>query len=212
MDIAPKIYVDFDDVLCETGRELTALLQRLHGRSVAFEEMTSFDLGVAFGLSSEELSAFMIAASEPELISVLKPIDGAIDALRKWHDQGCEIHVVTGRPPAIFEASKQWLEHHAVPHTSLLFVDKYGRHDLNENIVTLSSLSEIGFCFAVEDSPSLVHYLSDTLGIFVAVFDRPWNRGLSTNAPSGRTKRCHSWDEVVQNCGVFIDKTKPLLP
>lgn len=206
MSIAPKIYVDFDDVLCETARELTALLQRSHGKSVTFDDMTSFDLGVAFGLNPEELSAFMIAANEPELIGLLKPIDGAIEALRKWQNQGCEIHVVTGRPHTTFEASRQWLERHAVPHSSLVFVDKYGRHDPNENTIALSSISEIGFCFAVEDSPSLVHYLSVTLGIFVAVFDRPWNRDLSTNGTPGRIKRCHNWSEVVQNFGVVIDK------
>ena len=205
MKVTPKIYVDFDDVLCETARELTALLQRLHGKTVGFDEMTTFDLGEAFGLSAGELSAFMMAANEPELLSLLRPMDGAIEALRDWHNQGCEIHVVTGRPPIALEASRQWLERHAIPHTSLSFADKYGRHERSNDAITLSRLSDMGFCFAVEDSPSLIHYLSDTLGIFVAVFDRPWNRSLST---SGRMRRCHSWEEVMESFSVVMQNQR----
>jgi hypothetical protein len=46
-----SIYVDFDDVLCETARALVALLQSHFGRTVAFDDVISFDLAVSFGLN-----------------------------------------------------------------------------------------------------------------------------------------------------------------
>src|ERR1051326_873007 len=151
------IYIDLDDVLCETALEFASLLEKRHGRKVDFNQITSFDLGTSFSLNPSELEDVLRAAHEPQILEILKPVAGALDAVKVWHDNGYEIHVVTGRPASTFEASKQWLTRHEVPYTSLTFVDKYSRHNSN-NIqlqpVPLSQLSEFGFCFAVEDSPT----------------------------------------------------------
>jgi uncharacterized protein len=203
--VAPKIYVDLDDVLCETGRELSRLARRLHGRSVDFDEMTSFDLGLAFGLNPDELAAFMTSANAPDLLANLEPMEGAVEVLTEWHRLGYEVHVVTGRPPITARASKQWLERHDIPHSSIIFVDKYGRGDSSHGHIPLGSLSDIGFCFAVEDSPSFVRYLSERLGIFVAMLDRPWNRACSFESKiAPGVKRCFNWRDVMETFGLVL--------
>lgn len=204
-----KIYIDLDDVLCETALEFLSLLESRHGRKLTFDQLTSFDLGVSFGLSHIELAEFMAAAHEPQVLKLLKPVDGAIDAIKLWYEKGYEIHIVTGRPPSTLKASQQWLVMHNIPHTSLTFVDKYSRYDLNETTplpVPLGELQSFGFCFAVEDSPSFVNYLVKTLGIPVALFDRPWNRNyVPEGAIAQKVLRCRGWRDVMYIFSLSIE-------
>ena len=62
------IYVDLDDVLCETARGFLGLLQREFDRRVAFEDIRDFDLGVSFGLDEIE---HLVAPSEDGVASRL---------------------------------------------------------------------------------------------------------------------------------------------
>ena len=45
-----KVYVDFDDVICETARDLSALAERLYAIRVPYPAIRAFDLHDAFGL------------------------------------------------------------------------------------------------------------------------------------------------------------------
>ena len=50
---AIPVYLDFDDILCETARAFTGLLHREFGKSVAFEDIHTFNLGESFGLAEK---------------------------------------------------------------------------------------------------------------------------------------------------------------
>ena len=188
----PPIYVDLDDVLCETARGFLGLLRREFDRRVAFEEIRDFDLGVSFGLDEIELERFFERAHDPELLAALVPISESIETLAGWTRAGHEVAVVTGRPTRSREDSRRWLERHRVPHDSLTFVDKYGRAAIDAgDAVPLAALEPRSYRFAVEDSLATAHYLRERLDIPVLLLDRPWNRGSS----AGIT-RCGDWREV----------------
>ncbi|MDQ3807650.1 MAG: hypothetical protein M3298_05730 [Thermoproteota archaeon] len=203
-----KIYIDLDDVLCETALEFASLLENKYGRKVEFNQITSFDLGISFRLTPSELEEFLLAAHEPQVLGILKPVDGALEVVKLWHHKGYEIHIVTGRPTSTFEVSKQWLKLHDVPHTSLTFVDKYSRHNFNDTQiqpVPLTRLSEVGFCFAVEDSPAFASYLARKLNVCVALLDRPWNHlFIPEEDISAKIIRCRGWEDIIHNFDVFI--------
>ena len=93
-----RIYVDFDDVLSESARALTKVLQQHYAKTVAFDDITSFDLSVSFGLTAREYAHFMHLAHDPNLLSALEPIGGAVDALNELVSMGYEIAIITGRP------------------------------------------------------------------------------------------------------------------
>ena len=78
----PPIYVDMDDVLCETARGFVSLLEREFGRRVSFDQIHDFDLGVSFGLDPVELERFFEIAHRPELLTDLDPLPGAIETVR----------------------------------------------------------------------------------------------------------------------------------
>jgi uncharacterized HAD superfamily protein len=59
----------------------------------------------------------------------------------------------------------------------------------------LSELSADDYCLAIEDSHDMALYLGGTLGLPVALLDRPWNRNGDEPLPAG-VVRCEGWAEL----------------
>ena len=196
-----RIYVDFDDILCETARGFTEVLEREFGKRVAFEEIFSFDLGRSFGLSPEDVAELMRRMHEADVLAKLQPVKGAIPAVQRWRRAGFEVDVVTGRPPSTRDVSEQWLAAHGLPFSVLIFVDKYARGHKDHGatrVVALSELCRMQFRFAVEDSPGMVRFLAENMSMPVAVLNRPWNAdelGVRPDA-APRVHRCRDWAEI----------------
>lgn len=201
MDLTRQVYVDIDDVLSDTTIIYPRLLERYFGKKVSFEEITSFDLGKSLGLNQSELAEFMHIVHSPQIISKFAPIDGAIDTLSKFISIGYEIVVVTGRPPSVQKLTEEWLNNYHIPYNCLLFVDKYSRESSNASypfVKTLKELSDMNFCFAIEDSSDMAKFLSRNMKLPVALFDRPWNRNSQFSNP-GSAKliyRCLDWNDI----------------
>ena len=63
-----NIYVDFDDVICETARDLSALAARLYGIEAPYDTIKAFDLHEAFGLNEDQYLRLMAVAHSREII------------------------------------------------------------------------------------------------------------------------------------------------
>ena len=188
------IYVDMDDVLCETAQHFLVVLDREFGKRFSFDQLTNFDVGASCRLNPHEREQlYRIVHRADELLSI-EPMAEAIDVLRRWREAGYEISIVTGRPPDTYEPSVEWLTRHRVPYQNFMIVDKYGRFTPETTIgITLSDLASHQFCWAVEDSPGMAKYLADQMGIPVALLDRPWNR---TNISHALIGRYNHWHEI----------------
>jgi len=81
-----RIYIDFDDVLCETARALSEAAKVVFQRDVPYEEITVFNLQHAFSLSGDEIDQLMDLAHEVEFLAALEPVPGAVEAVRKLRD------------------------------------------------------------------------------------------------------------------------------
>ena len=195
------IFVDLGDVLGETVATLLRLLERLHGRRLALDDVSVFDLERAFGLDASTWEEFMRAAHADEVLLEIAPRPGAARVLRRWSDAGHPVAVVTGRPPSTEALSRRWLEHHAIPHHDVHFVDKYGRPDWRggtRRALPLEEVTRMSCSLVVEDSLGTAAFMAERLRVPVALLDRPWNRderGLSEEA-RGRITRCADWEEV----------------
>ena len=66
MSTSQTIYVDMDDVLCETARGCLAIIERKFGRRVSYECLTNFDLGQACELGPEETAALYHIVHHPD--------------------------------------------------------------------------------------------------------------------------------------------------
>jgi uncharacterized HAD superfamily protein len=196
MDYMQTVYVDMDDVLCQTAQHFLTILERDFGKRFTFEQLTDFDVGQACEITAEERADLYRIVHQGEELLNIPPIPGAIDVLQQWSTAGYEIAIVTGRPPDTYEPSVQWLKKHRVAHDSILIVDKYGRFVPDgSRCISLEALMNHSFCWAVEDSPVMAMYLASQMKIPVALLDRPWNR-KDTNHELVR--RHHSWIEIAQ--------------
>jgi uncharacterized HAD superfamily protein len=195
MQAAKTIYVDMDDVLCETARGCLAVIEREFGIRIAYEQLTTFNLGQACGLGPEETAELYRIVHQPDELLKLAPIEGAIPTLNQWLAAGYRIAIVTGRPPITAECSLEWLARAQVPYHSFTVVDKYGRFATENTAVSLSELANHQFSFAIEDSPTMANYLAAIMGVEVKLFDRPWNRTCATHP---KIARCRHWSEIAQ--------------
>lgn len=188
------IYVDLDDVLCETARGWLAIAEREFGKTIHYDQLNTFEIGEACGLRAHEIRELVRLAHHPEELLAMVPIPEAVQVLNEWSEAGHEIAIVTGRPPASYEASLEWLERHRLPFHDFTIVDKYGRFATENTIaITLADLAKRKFSFAVEDSPTMAQYLAETMKVPVALLDRPWNRLDGAHALVARYK---DWSEI----------------
>ncbi len=181
------IYVDLDDVLCETARHFLVIVERQFNKRIAYEELTDFDVGSSCGLSPAETDELYRIVHRPDELMQMAPIDAAITTLRQWAANGYQIAIVTGRPPESFEPSTAWLARYRVPHHSFTMVDKYARFATDNTVaIGLDELAQREYCWAVEDSLPMAQFLATRMELPVALIDCPWNRGAADHANVGR--------------------------
>ena len=193
-----RVYVDFDDVLCETAQGLAVLALEMFGRQVPFEKIHAFDLRVAFDLHLEQYLALMERAHEPDFLRALPVMPGCVACLQQWQGEGHEVVVVTGRPSFTHRVSRDWLERHGLLSLPVLYVDKYNRrHPVPVDAPPFLSLPELlqqHFDVVIDDSPVVLDVLQARAAGHTIVFDRPWN--WTYGCAGGRTTRCCGWQEV----------------
>jgi uncharacterized HAD superfamily protein len=195
-DYMQTVYVDMDDVLCQTAQHFLTILERDFGKAFILEQLTDFDVGQACELTAEEREELYRIVHQGEELLSIPAIPGAVKALQQWSAAGYEVAIVTGRPPDTYEPSVQWLKKHGVPYDSILIVDKYGRFAPDgSQCISLEGLMNHSFSWAVEDSPIMAMYLASQMKIPVALLDRPWNR-KDTNHEL--VSRHHNWTEIAR--------------
>lgn len=192
-----KIYIDFDDVICETARYFTKLARELFDIDLPYSQVQFFNLKKTFDLNDEQYDELMIAGHRPENLLAYDETEGASDIINKWIDAGHEVSVITGRPFDSYEPSRKWLDDHNLGRLPLYCVDKYGRENFNQDFsysMTLKELYNLTFDFAIEDSPAAFEHVNHFDNCIVSVYDRPWNK--QAEFPNDRFVRCHNWNEI----------------
>jgi len=186
-----NIYVDFDDVLCETARGLRGLCKLVFGRDVPYEDIRDFDLRKSFSLSEKEYEAIMAFAHNDLAIQCYKPMPDAAETLRSWQASGHATSIVTGRPPSTRNASLAWLRDNGFPELPLVFVDKYNRNKKGDGSLTMEAFNALPFDLAIEDAPTAIALLQQRADCRVIVFARPWNTACAPHL-----ERCANWREL----------------
>jgi uncharacterized HAD superfamily protein len=189
-----SIYIDMDDVLAESNLTFLTVLEREFGKKKDYSQITTFDLQTSFDLSDDEYAHFFDCIHRPEEMILHAPVAGARETLNIWRDRGYRICILTGRPLDTVEVSIKWLARHDFAHDAFSIVNKYGRQSSEGgDAISLETLSTQAFDLAVEDSGTMARFLSEEMGIRVALLDRPWNRSISFN---GNVHRCADWMEI----------------
>lgn len=196
-DKSMRIYVDFDDCLCETARFFSDIALKMFDIDVPYDKVRFFNLQESFSLTDEQYEQIMIEGHKPEALLSFEETPGASDTLNEWIDKGYEVSIITGRPFSAFEPSREWLDKHRLEKVKMYCLDKYGR----ENFIKDSSFSlelddyyKMKFDYAVEDSPSAFRFFKHLPDLKVMVYDRPWNR--ECEFPGENYQRCYDWEAI----------------
>jgi 5'(3')-deoxyribonucleotidase len=192
-----KIYVDYDDCLCETAKAFTRIADLLFGKKVPYEKVRFFSLQESFELNDEEYKELMEFGHRPEVLMAYEETPGAARTLNAWIDQGHEVYIITGRPFTSYEASRRWLDEHGLTRIKMYCLDKYGRHPSaaeSDYNMTMEEYYQLKFDVAIEDSPLAFRFFDHLPEMKVLVFDRPWNR--SECLPGTNYTRCMDWDTI----------------
>ena len=78
-----KIYIDFDDVLCETAEYFTKIAKEMFGIDVPYRQVQFFNLQKSFDLNDEQYEALMKAGHLPENLLNYEETPGASEAINK---------------------------------------------------------------------------------------------------------------------------------
>ena len=194
-----KIYVDFDDCICETARSFSKLATEMFGKNVPYENIRFFDLDKTFELNEEQFVQLMTRGHLPEVLLSYEETPGASKVINEWSEAGHEVSIITGRPFSVYEPSRMWLDEHGLKDIRLYCLDKYGRDSFYKNSdfnLKLDDYYKMSFDYAVEDSPKAFKFFDHLPDLKVMVFDRPWNREVEF--PNGNYKRCFDWEQVRQ--------------
>ena len=192
-----KIYIDFDDCLCETARNFVDLVNRLFGKTVPYEEIRFFNLQSSFSLTDEEYAEMMMEGHRPEVLLSYVETPGACRTVNSWIDAGHEVSVITGRPFSAYEPSLEWLDAHGLKRVKLYCLNKYGRDSFIKNSdfsLELEDYYKMHFDIAVEDSPTAFKFFDHLPDLKVMVYDRPWNRDCEL--PGKNFSRCSDWEMI----------------
>ena len=192
-----RIYVDFDDCLCETARSFSELAAKMFGKDVPYEKIRFFELDKSFDLNDDQYEQFMIRGHEPDVLLSHEETPGASAVINEWISCGHKVSVITGCPFSAYEASRKWLDNHGLQKAELYCFNKYGRDSFIKNSdfsLELDDFRRMNFDFAVEDSPKAFPFFEHLQDLQVLVFDRPWNR--ECDFQNERYTRCFDWETI----------------
>lgn len=199
-----RIYIDFDDVLCETARYLVGVARKLFGARVDYEAIAGFDLQHSFALSATQIGELMHYAHREEVLKAYQPTPGGLAALSTLEQRGCELTIVTGRPAASHPGSRAWLQQYDFEHLPIIYLDKYGRQFASQSgllatydtppTLDRAAFDKLTFDVAIDDSPTALDLLAERTECRILVFDRPWNRDYAIRPNMTRVK---TWDEIL---------------
>ncbi len=195
-----KIYVDYDDCLCETARNFSDLAVEMFGKNIPYEKIRYFELDKSFDLNEEQFVQFMSKGHEPDVLLSYEETPGASEVINEWLSEGHDVSIITGRPFSSYEPSRQWLDRHGLKDVKLYCLNKYGRDGFikdSDFSLELEDYYRMKFDVAVEDSPKAFRFFDHLPDLKVMVYDRPWNR--ECELPGDNYTRCAGWELIRQN-------------
>lgn len=182
--LAPaQIGFDFDGVIADIGEAFVRLACAKYDYcDLELENISSFQVDECIDLPRSAIEQIFDDILHDSIGTGLKPIDGAIEALKRLGGHGA-VTIITARPQV--EPVRDWLMHHFAPHRCDITLVSSGHHDDKERFIR-----EHGIVHFIDDRVETCTMLAES-GLKPMVFTQPWNRGQH-NLPS-----VSSWAEII---------------
>lgn len=158
-----RIAIDIDSTLHHYWDVLSEVSIRRFGIELPYDEQ------LTWGVTRLRPDQFALCAAEShtdQRILASKPYPGAVEAVRRWHEEGNFVHITSHRDLSCHDATARWLEHIGLPYD-----------DLHCSLDKVSRCVELHIDVLIDDCPG---NLSEAIerGITPATIVHPWNRDL----------------------------------
>ncbi len=158
-----KIAIDIDSTLHHYWDSFAAAAKRRFGVSLPYEHQVTWEIDQ---LKPEQLKACIAETHGEDAVLSAEPYPGAVEAVRRWHEQGHWIHVTSHRAAESHDATARWLERIGLPYD-----------DLHCSYDKVARAVDLGIDVLIDDSPVNLRRAIDE-GIRAATIVHPWNRDL----------------------------------
>lgn len=173
-----RIAIDVDSTLHHYWDVLSEISQRRFGVELPYEEQ--FTWGIT-RLREDQLALCIEESHSDERILAGRPYPGAVEAVRRWSEEGHYIHVTSHRAMVCEPATARWLAELDMP------VD-----DLCCSYDKISRCVELGIDLLIDDSPINLAAAIER-GIGTATILHPWNAELCDEE---EVIAAHDWPEL----------------
>ena len=174
------IGLDIDGVIVDLGSVILPLLSEVCNRKVAYQDLSSWDLGEALNIDESTLVATWERILKSDLLLHAPAISGAIEGLSAIGNH--EIWLVTGRPLSTRDLTLSWFRDNKVHYDHIVFSRRGSKLSAGPK-----------FDMFVED------FVDEALafagaGIFTILFDQPWN---TTSTLPENCQRVYDWNAIL---------------
>jgi uncharacterized HAD superfamily protein len=159
-----RLAIDIDSTLHPYWDQLAEIAQRRFGIELPYD--TQFTWAID-RLDREQLKACIEETHSPEQVLAAEPYPGAVETIRRWHDEGHFIHITSHRAADAHPHTSEWLKQIGLAHDELYCSDD-----------KLSRCLEIGIDVLIDDSPDTLVRAVEA-GITAATLEHPWNRDVA---------------------------------
>jgi len=159
-----RIALDIDSTLHHYWDLLDRIAQERYGVSLPYAEQR--DWGIT-ALEREQLIAVVEETHTDENIEAAEPYEGAVDAVRGWHEAGHWIHVTSHRRTSCDPATRRWLDATGIPYD-----------DLHCSFDKITRCAELDIDLLVDDSPVNIRRAREA-GMLAATLIHPWNEAVA---------------------------------
>ena len=158
-----RIAIDIDSTLHHYWDQLQAVAKRRFGVDLPYEHQHTWGISQ---LRPEQVKCCVEETHRERHVLAAEPYEGAVEAVRAWHEAGHFIHITSHRSTDAQVVTERWLDAIGLPYDEVyLSYDKVTR------------CREIGIEVLVDDSPvNLERAMAE--GIVPATILHPWNREL----------------------------------
>ncbi len=200
-DLSPStntlIGVDCDGVLA-SDRLLWQRMRKHFPEHIParYEDLQTFEWPRA---TPETTALCLELSADPLFMSWLQPMPRMITALRRLHDEGYRLHVITARPQCVRRATARWMRRHGVDDC----VEAITCVDGGAAKVPLAR--ELGCAAFIEDNHATAEAMG-AAGIRSYLLDAPYNR-----MPTEESIRVRGWHKLLDDLTLNVPARQPAL-
>jgi uncharacterized HAD superfamily protein len=158
-----RVAIDIDSTLHPYWDLLAAVAKRRFGVELSYDRQVVWEIA---DLRPEQLRVCVEETHRPDQVLAAEPYPGAVEAIRRWHEDGHFIHITSHRHSDAHDATEEWLRRIGLP-----FDELYCSMDKVSHCVA------IGIDVLIDDSPINLRQAADA-GIVCATLEHPWNRDI----------------------------------